>query len=113
MCQTQLLWFWHKKSFLTIIVGQYVQLLVEATPGTGEQCHVITEGRMLIILFSVTGPASKPFEICVKLFRFVHDLQARVQPYLNLFKMIKKMFYSNCYLSVLRRVQIILSPKTG
>ena len=68
---------------------------------------------MLIILFSVTGPASKPFEICITLFGFVHDLKARAKPYLKLFKMIKKMFYSKCYLSVLRSVQIILFPKTG
>ena len=59
---------------------------------------------MLIVLFSVTGPSSKPFQICIKLFRFVHDFRARAQPCLKQLKMIKKMFYSTCYLSVLRNV---------
>lgn len=59
---------------------------------------------MLIVLFSVTRPSSKPFQICIKLCRFVHELRARAQPCLKQFKMIRKMFDSTCYLSVLRTV---------
>lgn len=52
----------------------------EATPGTGEPRHVVTDGRMFIILFPVTRLVSYAFEISIKLFRFVHDFRARHSP---------------------------------
>lgn len=90
----QLVCFWHEKG----LSASRCWLVCLAARGghswnrTMMPCH--HRGKDAYRPGFVTGPASKPFEICIKWFRFGHELSTGARPQLNMFKMIRRMFYS-------------------